>query len=238
MGPASRTCCEGLKENDYPDHSCPHPKCCGNEGPVGVREYASVMGAGWSWGVDRGIGRKGGLRGDATYCPVTGVFAGDRADRATPGAGAGDCNAMEKVARSRFWAARNATANGRIRAGPIALPFGDTSRGPTFLRLSVNFRIVSLAQASEGAQSFDGGRSAIDIGYHGKGSFTQCLLNGTHLCGCGYPLDVGAARRSCAALAANSTYEAFPASGGVIFAGSALLWVVAAIVCVVLGVVS
>lgn len=69
-GVCQKDCCEGLKNNGWPDHSCPHPRCCSHEGPTGVREYSSVMGDGWSWDQDRGIGRVGGLRGDVTYSAV------------------------------------------------------------------------------------------------------------------------------------------------------------------------
>ena len=69
-GVCDESCCQGLKENDYPDHSCPHPTCCTHEGPIGIRDFISVMGDGWSWKAHRGIGQAGGLRGDATYVAV------------------------------------------------------------------------------------------------------------------------------------------------------------------------
>lgn len=166
-GICQRGCCESLKNNDYPDHSCPHPNCCTHNGPIGLRSFRSVMGDGWSWDKNKGIGCVGGLRGDASYKPVN------------------------ESSASTFTSA--SVVDGRNLAH-LTLPFG---RQPPagFIKLDSEMRAVSFAQASVGAMSFDG-LTSIDLGYHGKGAFTSCLINGTHICGCGWPFYAWASQSS------------------------------------------
>lgn len=162
-GVCTKDCCEGLRNNDFPDHSCPHPKCCGNEGPIGIRAYHDVMGEGWSWGKNRGVGLVGGLRGDASYTAV-------------------DPDAEDFV---------NALILDGRNLANLSLPFNTGTPQKGFYDLDDRFRAIMFAQASKGAMTFDGGQTNLDIGYHGAGAFTACLINGTHNCGCGLPLGCG-----------------------------------------------
>ena len=167
-------CCLGLKDNDTPDHSCPHPTCCDWHGaPIGLRSFPSVMG--------RGIGGADGLRGtacvrnaanEASFIPVQ--PRGDRLHARLP-----------------------------LRFGP-AIRDG-------FFALDGTPRAVVFAQASRGAESFDG-NTTLDVGYHGRGAFSACLVDEDKLCGCGWPL-TDELRQACVPINSDQTVEAMPQTG-------------------------
>ena len=49
----------------------------------------------------------------------------------------------------------------------------------------------------------------MDVGYHGKGyPFSACLIDGERICGCGWPLDVEEAKKSCVPMRGNETVAA------------------------------
>ncbi|EJK75055.1 hypothetical protein THAOC_03233, partial [Thalassiosira oceanica] len=150
-------CCTGLRDNAPPDHSCPHPTCCDWHGqPTGIRSFSSVMGDGWTWAADRGIGRDGGLRGPTC--------------------------------------ARSIDEEGSAAAAG-------------FNRWDGGQRALIFAQASAGAVSFDGSTS-LDVGYHGRGAFTACVVSNRSICGCGWPLGSNAHVDRCIDLDSNATYRA------------------------------
>ena len=76
----------------------------------------------------------------------------------------------------------------------MTLPFGVTPDRAHFYTMNGSARTVTFIQAVDGkAASFDGGKTTLDVGYHGRGSFTACVLSGESLCGCSWPLTEAAA---------------------------------------------
>lgn len=174
-------CCLGLKDNDWPDHSCPHPSCCDcHAAPIGLRSFPSVMGDGWTWKKDRGIGGADGLRG--TAC------------------------ARNATSEASFLPVK--PSGDRLRAD-LSLRFGPAIR-PGFLDLDGTPRAVVFAQASHGAVSFDG-NTTLDVGYHGRGAFSACLVDRDKLCGCGWPL-TNNLRQACVPINSNQTVIDMPST--------------------------
>ena len=154
-------CCVALKNNPPPDYSCPHPTCCNPHGsPVGLRSFPSVMGTGWSGKKDGGQGITDGLRGPTC--------------------------ARNALTDSDFRPAQ--VAGGRLGIN-VTFPFGVAPNRSGFYTMDGAPRAVTFIQAVEGAAaSFDEGKTTLDVGYHGKGSFTTCVVSEQSLCGCGWPL--------------------------------------------------
>ena len=87
----------------------------------------------------------------------------------------------------------------------LSLPFGVNDTG--FYVLDGSLRAVVLTGAAAGATSFDG-RTTLDVGYHGPGAFTACLVSGTHLCGCGWPLIESESLAQCVPLDSDEIQDA------------------------------
>ena len=68
-----------------------------------------------------------------------------------------------------------------------------------------------FAQASHGAVSFDGDIT-LDVGYHGRGAFSACLVDKDELCGCGWPL-TSDLRQACVPINSDQTISATAMSG-------------------------
>lgn len=161
------TCCAGLKDNPTSTkaHTCPTPQCCDAvDKPVGLRTFPSVMGEGWSWETDRGIGGPKGLRGDASCEP-----------------------ALDSKYPDRF--KYSVIKNWRHYAN-LSLPWGKAAPGYNTLDAGT-LRAVSFSQASVGAAKFAydpaGSVDSLTVGYHGAGAFMTCLLSGSSICSCGWP---------------------------------------------------
>lgn len=91
----------------------------------------------------------------------------------------------------------------------LSLPFGvDKNRSNGFHVLSSSMRAVVFTGAARGATSFDDGLTTIDVGYHGPGSFIACLVSGTELCGCNWPLRRFASLAECVPINSDSEYDA------------------------------
>lgn len=145
------------------------------------------MGKGWSWPVHRGVGVGHGLRGDAV------------------------CREADTDPSPQNSFDFSLVLDGRNYAN-LSLPYGVATEGYHTLD-STTPRAVVFAQASVGAMSFDGGKTSMDVGYHGANAFTSCLMNGTHLCGCGWPLDTATAMSQCIRLDADVVRAADNAAG-------------------------
>ena len=185
-------CCWNLRTNPPPDYSCPHPRCCESTGsPVGLRSFPSLMGEGWYTDIENKASKDllypHGLRGDATMRSA--LVDGPPHTRAFQPASVID----------------------GYNYASLSLPFGNTSAGMIdtsgFYVLDDSLRAVVLTGAAAGAASFDGGLTTLDVGYHGPGAFTACLVSGTQLCGCGWPLIESAALGSCVPLDSDAVQD-------------------------------
>ena len=177
-------CCWNLRNNPPPDYSCPHPSCCRSTGsPVGLRSFPSLMGEGWytTPPTERDLLYPHGLRGDATMRPAV--------EDAPP--------------HTRQFQPASVIDGFNIAA--LSLPFGVNTSG--FYTLDGSLRAVVLTGATAGATSFDG-RTALDVGYHGPGAFTACLVSGSQLCGCGWPLVEAASLKNCVPLDSDAVQDA------------------------------
>ena len=154
-------CCTTLKDNPPPDYSCPHPKCCNpHHSPVGLRAFPSVMGTNWSGPKNGGQGITDGLRGPTC--------------------------ARNALTDADF---RPVQAVGGRLGINMTFPFGIAPNRSGFFTMDGARRAFTFIQAVEGlAASFDGGITTLDVGYHGKGAFTTCVVSEQSLCGCGWPL--------------------------------------------------
>ena len=190
-------CCWSLRDNPAPDYSCPHPQCCESTGsPVGLRSFPSLMGEGWSNTTmpttERNILFPHGLRGDATM------------------------RSALVDAPPHMRAFQPASVIDGFNYATLSLPFGDASASVVhtsgFYVLDDTLRAVVLTGAAAGAASFDGGVTTLDVGYHGPGAFTACLVSGTQLCGCGWPLVESASLAKCVPLDSDAVQDANEAS--------------------------
>lgn len=90
----------------------------------------------------------------------------------------------------------------------LTFPFGVAPNRSRFYTMDGAPRMIAFVQAVEGlAASFDGGKTTLDVGYHGKGAFTSCLVSEQFLCGCGWPLTDTLAQK-CVPLNSNQTVTA------------------------------
>lgn len=91
----------------------------------------------------------------------------------------------------------------------LSLPFGlGQNRSNGFYVLNSSMRAVVFTGAASGATSFDAGRTTLDVGYHGPDAFIACLVSGTELCGCGWPLVMSASLAECVPIDSDGEYNA------------------------------
>ena len=95
----------------------------------------------------------------------------------------------------------------------LPLPFGPAIRDG-FFSLDGTPRAIAFAQASHGAESFDG-NTTLDVGYHGVGAFSACLVDADKLCGCGWPL-TDQLRQACVPINSDQTVVAMASMSGVV----------------------
>ena len=94
----------------------------------------------------------------------------------------------------------------------LSLPFG--SKRPGFYTLDGEMRAVTFCQANADAQSFDGGLTRVDVGYHGTGApYISCLVSGDELCGCSWPLDSTKSLAACVNISSDSSVDVMSAAG-------------------------
>ena len=222
-GVCNYDCCWNLRGNPAPDYSCPHPNCCTATGnPVGLRSFPSLMGEGWHTSTEEILFPHG-------YAPWfkprrQARSRSTHARRRQPRAVAPHTHVRALLHRLRG----DATMRPALQDAPpytnafqiadvidgfnlvdLSLPFGvDQNRSNGFHVLDSSMRAVVFTGAARGATSFDDGLTTIDVGYHGPGAFTACLVSSTELCGCGWPLRRAVQLKECVPINSDSEYDA------------------------------